>query len=157
MFPNLICFLIAEIYGSYILQSHSFYDFVDANWTWNPGDIISCPIDNGIIGSHRMMAISNEDVIHVVGNKVRKQQRHLAHGFKRYPCEIWERSGEAAAERAKKYIDVCVPYDLWTCNCQHYTSYWALGYRPSWWHVQTFRNPSSECLRTDIDPCPATK
>lgn len=132
---------------------------------WKPGDLIRCSL-RGFITSfadHLMMAVTDDDVVHVVGNRVLKQHRYYVSDniMNKTKCSIRKSAGKAAAARAMRYIGVCVPYNLMTCNCQHYAMYWAYGDMPSWTDVTSLRSPSGECLQTDVEKkrgyCPEPK
>lgn len=122
---------------------------------WKPGDLISCPLPGllGYFGNHFMLAVNEDQIIHVIGNRVLLQHRsEVCQGaITKSRCKIANSYGPEAVERAKNYAGVCVPYNLWTCNCQHYAMFWALNKRPSEEDVDSLSEPSSRCLRTDVE------
>ncbi|XP_044759185.1 uncharacterized protein LOC123316932 [Coccinella septempunctata] len=124
---------------------------------WEPGDLITCKLSGvgGFFGFKHYMIGSDtpRHVITVLNNKGDGRiedihQAQFTRGINRSRCRNRGKgklTREETIERAKRWVGTKFTYNLFRCNCQHWTNDWTKGSSGRWYNNQSLRPSARYC------------
>lgn len=112
------------------------------------GDVIRCNLRRGIGFDHWMLALNRTHMIGTSFNNIRIQPFDVKRGFNKQSCfndGPGKLGREVSIDRALKFADVPIHYNLLRCNCEHFVKHWTEGSSGKWYDNQSLLPSSHDC------------